>query len=60
MKTDPSKMDYYARLQHMKNSAAEEALLQQGINPAGKKLPDISGLIEKPVAKIKVRVGNKG
>lgn len=60
MKTDPSKMDYYARLQHMKNSAAEEALLQQGINPTGKKLLDISGLVQKPVAKIKVRVGSKG
>jgi hypothetical protein len=59
MKTDPSKMDYYARLQQMKNTAAEEALLQQGINPAGKKLPDISGLIQKPIVKVKVKVGNR-
>jgi len=57
MRQDPAKVDYYARLQQMKNTAAEEAMLQEGINPAGKKLPDISGLLPKPVVKVKVKVG---
>jgi hypothetical protein len=57
MRQDPAKVDYYARLQQMKNTASEEAALQSGINPAGKKLPDISGLLPKPVVKMAVRVG---
>jgi|GEM_PF-5929454 hypothetical protein len=57
MRQDPAKVDYYARLQQMKNTAAEEAMLQEGINPAGKKVPDISGLLPKPVVKVKVKVG---
>lgn len=57
MREDPSKVDYYARLRQMKNTAAEEALMQEGINPAGKKLPDISGLLPKPVYKVAVKVG---
>ena len=57
MRQDPSKVDYYARLQQMKNTAAEEAALQSGINPTGKKVPDISGLLPKPVVKVAVKVG---
>lgn len=57
MRPDPAKVDYYARLQQMKNTAAEEAALQEGINPAGKKVPDISGLLPKPVVKVAVKVG---
>jgi hypothetical protein len=55
--------DYYTKLNAMKNKAKAEKDDEMGggggLNPRGKKLPDISGLIQKPTVKVKVKVGSR-
>lgn len=55
--------DYYTKLNAMKNKAKAEKDDEDGgkagLNPPGKKLADISGLIQKPTVKVKVKVGNR-
>jgi hypothetical protein len=55
--------DYYTKLNAMKNKAKAEKDDEDGgkagLNPRGKKLPDISGLIQKPTVKVKVKVGSR-